>query len=137
MRRRNFIAFMGSAAVGWPLAARAQQASMPVIGFLSPFSAAAAAPRLNAFRRGLAETGYVEGQNAAIEYRWTEGQNDRLPALAAELVRRHVSVIAAFGIPAAFAAKAAITSMPIVFLAAEETPSGLALSPAWPGLAVT
>jgi putative ABC transport system substrate-binding protein len=132
MHRRELL-ILGGGAVGWPFAAYAQQKTMPVIGLLGSPSPGPAAANVAAFRQGLSETGYVEGQNLAVEYRWAEGRYERLPGLAADLVGRKVVVIAAFGSPSARAAKSTTSTIPIVFGSADPVGEGLVASLARPG----
>jgi putative tryptophan/tyrosine transport system substrate-binding protein len=134
MRRREFIRFFSSTVVAWPLAARAQQSAMPVVGFLNSGSPTPFARSAEAFRRGLSETGFVEGRNVSIEYRWAEGQYNRLPALSADLIHHQVAVIFAGGPPAALAAKATTTTIPIIFTSGDDpVKSGLVASFNRPG----
>jgi putative tryptophan/tyrosine transport system substrate-binding protein len=138
MKRREFITLVGGTVIAWPLAARAQQPAMPLIGFLSSLSASVTSKRISSFGEGLSETGYTVGRDVTVEARMAEGQNDRLPALAADLVGGQVRLIAASGPFATFAAKAATTSIPIVFVAAfNPVQAGLVASLNQPGGNVT
>src|SRR5437588_1857129 len=134
LRRREFVTLLGGAAATWPLTARAQQPAMHLIGYLDSRSPEAVADRLRGFRQGLKESGYIENENVVIAYRWAEDQPDRLQELAADLVRRGVAVIVTAGPPPAFAAKAATTTIPILFLVGDDPVRlGLVASLARPG----
>ncbi len=135
MKRRDFLGLMGGAAAAWPLAASAQQSAMPAVGYLGSETPELFASRLNAFRQGLASTGFIEGQNVVIQYRWAQGRNDRLPELAAELVRANVNVLSTPGsLASVFAAKGATSTIPIVFeTGAEPVAAGLVASLNKPG----
>ena len=138
MERRDFIALIGAAAAVWPVTARAQQAAMPVVGYLDSRSPEAVADRLRGLRQGLKESGYIENENVTIAYRWAENQPDRLPELATDLVRKRVAVIATAGPPATFAAKAATSTIPILFLVGDDPARlGLVASLARPGGNIT
>jgi putative tryptophan/tyrosine transport system substrate-binding protein len=134
MRRRDFITLLGGAAAAWPLAARAQQRAMPVVGILSPLAPGSGQYLLDAFRRGLGDSSYVEGQNVTLDHRLAAGRYDRFPEMAADLVRRQVSVIVAFGSAAAVAAKAETVTLPLLFAVTEDPVSlGLVASLSRPG----
>jgi putative ABC transport system substrate-binding protein len=138
MRRRDFVKGIAGSAIGWPVAARAQNSAKPVIGFLGGADPVGYAPQIVAWRLGLRDHGFVEGQNIAVEYRWAEGSYDRLPALAADLVRRKVAVIVTQGTPAALAAKQATTTIPIVMaVVGNPVDTGLVSSLARPGGNIT